>query len=189
MFLKELVNSLLELRWPEKCLLTVNAGVITASEQGVPDGEHNCFVFLLIVTSSSPKAGVCSSCLSDGVHYCDEATLPKSKLGRKEVIWFILPDYNPALEKVRTGTQPGLEPRARSWCRGHKRMLLIGLFPMVCSICFFFFFNRTQNTSLGMAPLTIGWVIFHWSLRKCWISWKHFFNWDSFLSDDLVSRY
>lgn len=114
MFLKELVNSLLELRWPEKCLLTVNAGVITASEQGVPDGEHNCFVFLLIVTSSSPKAGVCSSCLSDGVHYCDEATLPKSKLGRKEVIWFILPDYNPALEKVRTGTQPGLEPRARS---------------------------------------------------------------------------
>jgi hypothetical protein len=38
----------------------------------------------------------------------------KGKLGRKVVIQLTLEDYNASLEKVRTGTQAGLEPGGRS---------------------------------------------------------------------------
>jgi hypothetical protein len=45
------------------------------------------------------------------------------------------------------------------------------------------------TTSSGMAPPTIGWALPHWSLieKMCysWISWRHFINWGSFLSDDI----
>jgi hypothetical protein len=38
----------------------------------------------------------------------------KSKLWRKGCIWLLLPSHSPLLEKIRTGTQAGLEPGARS---------------------------------------------------------------------------
>jgi hypothetical protein len=80
---------------------------------------------------------------------------PKSKLTRKGFIWLTLLDHSPTMEEVRTGTQAGLEPGGRSWCRGHGGALLTGLLPLSCSVCFLI---EPRTTSLGMAPLTMGWV-------------------------------
>jgi hypothetical protein len=81
----------------------------------------------------------------------------------------------------RTGTQTGLDPEGRDWCRGHGGVLLTGLLPMACSACFLI---QLRSSSPGMA----GWVRPHGSLTEkmpysC-ISWRHFLPWDSFLSDD-----
>ena len=42
---------------------------------------------------------------------------------------------------------------SRSWCRGHRGMLLTGLLPMACSACSLV---EPYNTSQKMVPLTIG---------------------------------
>lgn len=70
------------------------------------------------------------------------------------------------------------ELRQRSW-----RMLLTDLLLMACSAC-----SLVEPTSPGMASPTMGWALSHWSLIQkmpySWISWRHFLNWGSFLSDD-----
>ena len=47
--------------------------------------------------------------------------------------------------------------------QSHGRMLLIGLFPMACSDCFL---TEPRNTSLGIAPPTMGCALYH-QLRNC----------------------
>ena len=54
----------------------------------------------------------------------------------------------------------GQEPGGRSWCRGHRGVLLTGLLPMTCSTCFLSFLIP------GMSPPTMGWTLFHQSLIK-----------------------
>ena len=64
------------------------------------------------------------------------------------------------------------------------RVLLTGFLPMSCSACCLI---ETRTSSPGMTPHTIGWVLPHCSLLEkqpySWISWRHFLNWCSFLSD------
>jgi hypothetical protein len=74
--------------------------------------------------------------------------------------------------EVRSETQAGLEPGGRNWCRGHRRVLLIGLIHMACSD---FFLIEPRTTSLGMVPPTVDWVFPHWSLtkKKCLTSGSH----------------
>ena len=61
----------------------------------------------------------------------------KPKLGRKGFIWLTLPDHNPSLEEVRTGTQAGLGLGGRSWSRDRGGCCLLACFLMVYSACFF----------------------------------------------------
>ena len=63
-------------------------------------------------------------------------------------------------------------------------MLLTGKL-MACSACFLI---EPRTTSSKMAPPTVGWALPHLALVEemphSWISWRHFLNRGSFLSDD-----
>ena len=60
----------------------------------------------------------------------------QSNLETKGFLCLTRPCHSSSSEKVRTGTETRQEPRARSRCRRHGRVLFAGLLPMVCSICF-----------------------------------------------------
>jgi hypothetical protein len=49
----------------------------------------------------------------------------------KGFIQLILPDHNPSLKEVRTGTQEGLKPRGRSPCRSHAWPAFAGLLSLL----------------------------------------------------------
>jgi hypothetical protein len=95
-----------------------------------------------------------------------------------------------SLKKVKTGNPTELEPGGRSWCSGHRGVLLTGLRHMACSACFLI---ESRTSSPGMAPPTRGWALFHQSLIKkmlYWLAsslvlWRYFLNWGSLLSDDI----
>ena len=113
--------------------------------------------------------------------------LQKASMTKKQVefVWLTFPDHSPSLEKIRTGTQAGLELGSLSWCRGHKGVLLTGLLlPLVFSTCCF----KDGTTSSGMAPPIVSKALLHWSVIEkmpyIWISWRHILNWGSFLSED-----
>ena len=50
------------------------------------------------------------------------------------------------------------------------------------------FLMEPRTTSPEMAPPTVGWALPYWSLNEkmlySWVSWRHFLNGGSFLSDD-----
>ena len=95
--------------------------------------------------------------------------------------------YTSTLLFITKGSQDWNSHRSgsRSWCRGHGRMLLTGLFPQPCSACFLI---EPKTTSPGMAPPTMGWALPIWSLVEkmpySWILWRHFPNWGFFLCDN-----
>jgi hypothetical protein len=49
---------------------------------------------------------------------------------------------------------------SRSWCRGHGGMLLTGLLPLPCSVCFLI---EPRTTSPGMVPPTRGLITNWWN--------------------------
>jgi hypothetical protein len=72
--------------------------------------------------------------------------MTKKQVG-KERVYSAYTSTSP--KEVRTGTQAGLEPGGRSWCRGHGGVLLAGLLLITWSVGFFI---ESRNTSPGMAP-------------------------------------
>jgi hypothetical protein len=91
--------------------------------------------------------------------------------------------YTSTLLFITKGSQDWNSSRtgSRSWCRGHGRMLLTGLFPLACSACSLI---EPKTTSSGMTPPTIGppSLITNWEMPYSWISWRHFLKGGSFLS-------
>jgi hypothetical protein len=90
------------------------------------------------------------------------------------------------LWRIQTGQHPG----GRSWCRGHRGMLLTGLLPTAGSACFLI---EPRTTSPGMAPPSMGWAFLHWSLIEkmpySWISWRHFLKGGYFFPGDLDTQH
>lgn len=70
----------------------------------------------------------------------------KATWRRKVLLLFILPVISPLLREVRAKTQAGQEPRGGNWSRFHGRVLLTGLFFMVCST---YLFRAPRTTSTG----------------------------------------
>jgi hypothetical protein len=127
------------------------------------------------------------NCLSQG--YIGVMTpMAKNNSERKGLIWLTLP-HHCSLSGVRTGTHTGQESGGRCWCRGHGGVLLTGLLPTACSVCFLI---ERRTTSPGMAPPTMGWALPHPSLIKKMlyrlacspILGKYFLNWASLLLED-----
>lgn len=59
------------------------------------------------------------------------------------------------------GTQAHQEPGGQSWCTGHGGMVFTHLRPLACPA---FVIEPVPPT--GVAPLTVGWALHHWSLIK-----------------------
>lgn len=84
-----------------------------------------------------------------------------------------------SVEDISIGTQSWLEPRGKSWCKGHRRLLLTGLIHNAPSVCFLI---ESRTSNLRMASLTMVWTLPHQLLVKKMayrlayrpISWKHF---------------
>jgi hypothetical protein len=121
----------------------------------------------------------------DRVSIPAQTSWPRSKLGKKGFIQLTLPHWCSSPKEVRTGTHTGQELGGRSWGRGHGGMLLTGLLPLACSICFLI---EPKTTRAGMAPPTMAWALPTWSLIEkmsySWISWRHFLKGGSFLCDN-----
>ena len=67
--------------------------------------------------------------------------------------------YSSLSKAVRAGTQ-GQGPVGKSWFRGHRGLLFIGLLLMTCSVLLI----EPRTTSAEMAPPTMGWTLPHQSL-------------------------
>ena len=92
---------------------------------------------------------------------CDETSWPKSKLGRKGFIWFTLLYHCSSSKEVRTRTQTGQEPGARSWCRDHKGVQRTDFLIMAHSACFLI---ELTTTCPGLVTPTVGWTLPYQSL-------------------------
>ena len=80
--------------------------------------------------------------------YCCDKT-PCRKVNWGGFIWLTLPDHSSSLEEVRLGTQAGIEPGGRSWCRGYGGCYLLAYFPWLA-----------QPASLYVNPgLMMGWSL------------------------------
>jgi hypothetical protein len=88
-------------------------------------------------------------------------TMTKNNLRKSYSV--ILPGHSSSLREVRAGTQARQGPRDRSSNRGHRVILLTGLFFIACLVCFLI---EPRTTSLGVAPPTVGWTLPHQSLIK-----------------------
>ena len=75
---------------------------------------------------------------------------------RKGFIQLTLPHCCSSPKGVRTGTQTEQEPKGRSWCRGHERVLLIGLLTLACSACFL---REPRTRAQGRDHPTMGWAL------------------------------
>lgn len=73
-------------------------------------------------------------------------TWTKATWRRKVLLLFTLPINSPLLREVRAKTQAGQEPRGGNWSRHHGRVLLTGLFFMVCST---YLLRAPRTTSTG----------------------------------------
>jgi hypothetical protein len=82
-------------------------------------------------------------------------------LGRKGLIWFMLPHCGPLLKDVRAGTQPGKEPGGRNQYRSHGVVLLTGLLLLACSA----FLNNEEPATQTLPP-TNGWALSYQLLIK-----------------------
>jgi hypothetical protein len=93
--------------------------------------------------------------------------------------------YTSILLFITKGRQDWNSSRSgsRSWCRGHGGMFFTGLLPLACSACSLIEprlpAQRWHHLRGDLPP---------WSLIEkmpySWISWRHFPNWSSFLSDN-----
>ena len=110
----------------------------------------------------------------------------KSLLGKKGFIWLVSPlrDNVSPLRGIKAGAQTWLDPRSRSWCRGHGGILLIALLLMDCSACFC---TEFRTTGPGIAPTIMDWVFLQSSYRLAYslILWRHFLSWGSLFSNDV----
>lgn len=93
-----------------------------------------------MVNSQSSMDELMSSRFSNGFLYQNQYVkrlreIPNI-LERKGFIWLRFPHHHPLLKTVRAGVQTGQEPGDRSWCRGHRKMLLTVLLRMASSACF-----------------------------------------------------
>jgi hypothetical protein len=75
------------------------------------------------------------------------------KVEEERVCLLILPQHRSSLKELRTGTQTRYEPGYRNRCRGHGRVLLIGLLAVARSACFL---TEPRTTSPGMALPKLG---------------------------------
>jgi hypothetical protein len=121
-------------------------------------------------------------CLSQGFYSCTNI-MTKKQFGEER----IYSAYNSTLLFITKGSQDwnSSTSGSRSWYWGYGGILLTGLLPLACSACFFI---EPKTTSLGMAPLKMGWGLPPWPLIEkipySWISWKQFLKEDSFLCDN-----
>jgi hypothetical protein len=110
--------------------------------------------------------------------------MTEKQVGEERFIRLTLPHCCSSPKEVRTGTQTGLDPRDRSWSRGHGGILLSGLLSIACSV----YFLIESKTPAWNAPTHDGLNPLHQSLTKkmpySWILWKYFLNWSSLPSDD-----
>ena len=117
-----------------------------------------------------------------GYYCCSKTPWLKGKLWGKGLFGFRFPHCCSSPNEVRTGTQTGQDPGGRD--RG--RMLLTDLFSVAYSACFLIE-PRLSAPRWHHSQWASG-ALLHWSLTKktpySWISWSHFLNWGSFLSDD-----
>jgi hypothetical protein len=115
--------------------------------------------------------------LSQGFYTCTNI-MTKKQVGEERVY----SAYTSILLFIIKGSQDWNSSRSgsRSWCRGHRGLLLTDLLLLACSAC-----------SLIVPRLPAqGWshpqgALPPWSLIEklpySWISWRHFLNWSSFL--------
>ena len=111
--------------------------------------------YLDVFSEISPKTTP-MYCLHEGILHRHHITSHFSCLKLKCLSLFGLYFHCSSLKEVRIGTQTGLEPEGRNWCRGHGAVLLIGLLLMAWSGCFPIE-HRTIRS--GMAPPTMGWTL------------------------------
>ena len=82
------------------------------------------------------------------------------------------------------GTQAGQDPGGRSWCWGYGGVLLTGLLSMACWVCIL---TEPRTIIPEMVPATMGLdpppLITNWENTLQLISWRHFLNWGSLLSN------
>ena len=113
-----------------------------------------------------------------------QTSRPKSKLGGKGL--FSLHFQIIVHHWRRWGQEP---KQGRNLEAGADAEALEGtvysLLPLACSVCFLI---EPRTISTRVAPPTESWACLHWSLIEkmpcSWLSWRHFFNWGSFLADD-----
>ena len=95
-------------------------------------------------------------------------------------ILFIYLFFSRSPKEIRTESQTWQNPGGRSWCRGHRAVLLKGLLTLLC--------YRTQDHQTRDGTLLCGLgpppLITVEKMSYSWISWKHFLNGGSFLPDD-----
>jgi hypothetical protein len=103
--------------------------------------------FLLLVCLPSFPIPLC---LSQDFCSCTNI-MTKKQVGEERVY----SAYTSTLLFITKGSQDWNSSRSgsRSWCRGHGGMLLTGLLPLACSLCFLI---KPSTTSPGMAPHTMG---------------------------------
>jgi hypothetical protein len=115
------------------------------------------------------------SCLSQGFYSCTNI-ITKKQLGRKWFIQLTFPHCCSSLKEVRTGTQAGQKA-------GADAEAMEGCSLLACSACSLIeprLSAQRWSHPQGAFP--------SWSLIEkmpySWISWRHFLNWSSFLSDN-----
>ena len=111
----------------------------------------------------------------------------EARCGGKSLLGLVtLQHCRSSLKKVRTEIQSSQDHENRSWWRDQKENLHACLPPIHNLLSPPSY--RTQDGQPGMVPPTIHWALPHWSLNEkmpySWISWRHFLNWGSVLSDD-----
>lgn len=87
--------------------------------------------------------------LSYSFYCCDETPWPKSKLGRKGLIWLTHPDHSSWLKEAKAGTQDGILESEVTQRHG-KKNASYWLPLLICSVCFL----TPRTTCSGEALLT-----------------------------------
>jgi hypothetical protein len=81
------------------------------------------------------KTAAIKEIVSLDFYWCDETPWSKTTWGGGGLFTQHVRSHS-LFGEVRTGTQTGQGPGGRSWCRGHRGVLLTGLLLVVCSACF-----------------------------------------------------
>jgi hypothetical protein len=135
------------------------------------DGHLGCFSFLVtiekqwtcrrwwdLVSFKNPPSSVLELVAAFWESACLRVSIPaqniitKKQVGKERVYSAYTSTLLFITKEVRTGTHTGQELGVRSWCRGHRGMLLTGLLPLACWACFLI---EPKTTSSGMAPPTM----------------------------------
>jgi hypothetical protein len=153
-------------------------------ESASPGGNEFVWGSVLLAHNYLGSWWILWLCFSQGF-YSWTNTMTKKQFGGKGFIQLTLPYCCSSPKEVRTETQAGHEVGVcmSSWCRGRGGMLLTGLLPLACSACSLIEprlpAQKWHHPKGDLTP---------WSLIEKmpyrWISWRHFPNWSSFLSDN-----